>query len=729
MPSQPASDSLRGLLERIRYSNEEDGYLIADLRPDDSNETVTIVGKLPGVQCGETLKLRGHWSKHSVHGSQFKALEYNSFLPASVYGIRKYLGSGLVKGVSKGLANRIVDRFGDSTLKIISEESARLQEVGGIGKQRAKAIKEAWDEQSHIRDLSLFLTPYGVTPSQTLKIHNELGFLAIDLIKENPFRLAREIRGIGFKTCDRIALNMGLGNESGKRVDAGIEFVMHEIQDEGHTAWPLAELATIVAEKLEIDEATASAGIYRVIENRAIDRIDVIPDEAHCQLPYTNLAESRIAHAIHRLLSGGSELPPIKIERAIHWAEEKAGFDFADQQKEAIRTALDNKISIITGGPGTGKTTILRAIVSILKAKKVNPLLAAPTGRAAQRLSESAGAFAQTIHRLLKFDPSAGAFTINKSKPLNAQFVIVDESSMLDTRIASSLCQAIPNTCHLLLVGDVDQLPSVGSGNVLKDIINCQQAPLTRLDRIFRQSKKSSIVRYAHSINRGIAALPEPVDNSTQLDPDEDFQFVRAKDQPDCSAKVLEVCEHFVGRRLALDPVSESQVLAPMHRGESGVANLNTILQSRLNQRTTSIKLGGSEFKVGDKVIQNRNNYDLGVFNGDIGIIESVNLEDGSLSVDFDRRSVQYQKTDLIDLALAYAVSIHKSQGSEYPVVIIPLLKAHFMMLQRNLIYTAVTRGRKKAIIVGDPAAFAMAVRSSESKTRRTLLKERLSYT
>ncbi len=726
MPSQPASDSLRGVLERIKYSNEDDGFLIGDLRPENSKESVTVVGKLPGVQCGETLRLRGNWSKHPVHGAQFKALQFDSALPASVYGIRKYLGSGLVKGVSKGLADRIVDRFGESTLKIISEESAKLQEVGGIGRQRAKAIKEAWDEQSHIRDLSLFLTPYGVTPTQTLKIHKELGFVAIDLIKENPFRLARDIRGIGFKTCDRIALNMGLGNESERRVDAGIEFVMHEIQDDGHTAWPRAELATFVAEKLEIDEATAITGIKRVIESRSLDCIELRAGEPYCQLPYTNSAETRIARAVQRLLESGSELPSIKTERAIEWAEEKAGFDFADQQKEAIRTALNNKISVITGGPGTGKTTILRAIVSILKAKKVNPVLAAPTGRAAQRLGESARAFAQTIHRLLKFDPAAGAFTVTESKPLNAQFVIVDESSMLDTRIASSLCQAIPNSCHLLLVGDVDQLPSVGSGNVLKDVINCQRVSVTRLDRIFRQSKKSSIVRYAHSINHGIAALPEPVDTPAHLDPNEDFQFLRAIDQSDCAAKVVEVCEQFVGSALSLDPVSQSQVLTPMHRGESGVGNLNTILQSKINRQTSSIRFGGSELKVGDKVIQNRNNYDLGVFNGDIGIIESAQPEDGSLCVDFDRRIIQYQKTDLLDLALAYAVSIHKSQGSEYPVVIIPLLKAHFMMLQRNLIYTAVTRGRKKAIIIGDPAAFAMAVRNSESKTRRTLLKERL---
>lgn len=726
MPNQSASDSLRGVLERIKYSNEENGYLIADLRPERSKDVVTVVGKLPGVQCGETLQLRGHWTKHPVHGPQFKALEYDSTLPASVYGIRKYLGSGLVKGVSKGLADRIVDRFGESTLKIISEESARLQEVGGIGKQRAKAIKEAWDEQSHIRDLSLFLTPFGVTPTQTLKIHTELGFVAIDLIKENPFRLARDIRGIGFKTCDRIALNMGLGNESEKRVDAGIEFVMHELQDEGHTAWPQGELATVVAEKLEIDESTAIDGIARVIKSKAMDRIETSHGEAYCQLPYTNSAESRIANAVRRLLTNDSELPPIKIERAIQWAEEKAGFDFADQQKEAIRAALANKISIITGGPGTGKTTILRAIVSILRAKKTTPILAAPTGRAAQRLSESAGAFAQTIHRLLKFDPAAGAFTVDESKPLNGKFVIVDESSMLDTRIASSLCQAIPNTCHLLLVGDIDQLPSVGSGNVLKDIIDCQRIPLTRLDRIFRQSKKSSIVRYAHSINQGITALPDPVDSSAQLDPGEDFQFLRATDQSDCAAKIVDVCQQFVGRQLSLDPVSQSQVLAPMHRGESGVGNLNAILQSELNQQTRSLRIGGSEFRMGDKVIQNRNNYDLGVFNGDIGIVESVNPEEGSLQVEFDRRSVQYQKADLLDLALAYAVSIHKSQGSEYQVVIIPLLKSHFMMLQRNLIYTAVTRGRKKAIVVGDPAAFAMAVRNSESKTRRTLLKERL---
>lgn len=728
MPQSDANEILKGVLERIKYSNDEDGYLIAELRPENTKEPVTIVGKFPGVQCGETLSIEGVWSRHPTHGPQFKATRFESELPASIYGIRKYLGSGLVKGVSKGLADRIVKRFGESTLKVISEESAKLQEVDGIGKQRARSIKEAWDEQSHIRDLSLFLAPYSVAPSQILKIYKEFGFVAIDLIKENPYKLAREIRGIGFKTCDRIAINMGIGNDSPQRVDAGIEFVMQELQDDGHTAFPERDLVETTVEKLEVDEAVAKAGLERVSTNRILSRYEDSVSSLYWQLPYNYRAEEQITQSVLRIQNNPSCLPPIKREIAVEWAQEKAGFEFGDRQREAILMALSNKLSVLTGGPGTGKTTILQAVVSILKAKKVRVLLAAPTGRAAQRLSETTGAFGQTIHRLLKFDPAEGSFTVNESKPLSADVVIVDEASMLDTRLASSLFQAIQTQSHLILVGDIDQLPSVGAGNILKDLIGSKRVPVTRLDQVFRQSKQSSIVHYAHAINQGQVSLPNPVESARDLVANKDFQFLTAKNQTECAQKILEVFNHFVRGALSLDPILDGQTLAPMHKGEAGVGNLNALLQASLNSETESFPFGFVSFKRGDKVIQTRNNYDKGVFNGDIGIITLVDGTNGTIIVDFDGNTVEFDKADLIDLSLAYAVSIHKSQGSEYPVVVIPLLKAHFMMLQRNLIYTAITRGKKKVVIVGDPAAYAMATNNADSKSRCTLLKERLTH-
>ncbi len=726
MPQSAANEILKGVLERIKYSNDEDGYLIADLRPENTSETVTIVGKFPGVQCGETLSIEGVWSRHPTHGPQFKASRFESELPASIYGIRKYLGSGLVKGVSKGLADRIVKRFGESTLKVISEESARLQEVDGIGQQRARSIKEAWDEQSHIRDLSLFLAPYGVAPSQILKIYKEFGFVAVDLIKENPYKLAREIRGIGFKTCDKIAINMGIGNDSPQRVVAGIEFVMQELQDDGHTAYPEANLLDTTVEKLDIGEAIAKAGFERILANRILSPYEFHDSTLYWQLPYNNRAEEQIAQSVRRIQSNPSCLPPIKREIAVEWAQKKAGFEYGDLQREAILMALSHKLSILTGGPGTGKTTILRAVVSILKAKNVRVLLAAPTGRAAQRLSETTGAFGQTIHRLLKFDPAEGSFTVNESKPLSADVVIVDEASMLDTRLASSLFQAIQTKSHLILVGDIDQLPSVGAGNVLKDLIGSNKIPVTRLDQVFRQSKQSSIVHYAHAINHGQVSLPTPVASARDLVANKDFQFLTATSQTECAQKILDVFTYFVKGALSLDPINDGQTLAPMHKGEAGVGNLNALLQTALNPETESIPFGFVAFKRGDKVIQTRNNYDKGVFNGDIGIIKSIDGASGSIEVDFDENVVDYEKADLLDLSLAYAVSIHKSQGSEYPVVVIPLLKAHFMMLQRNLIYTAITRGKKKVVIVGDPAAYAMATSNADSQVRCTLLKERL---
>lgn len=724
MPAPNHIESLSGVLERIIFFNEENNYTIAELRTGNGSEKVTITGQLGGVQCGETLRIQGTWTKHPTHGSQFKLSAFKSELPASIYGIRKYLGSGLVKGVSKGIAERIVQRFGDDTLRIISEDSAKLQEVSGIGKQRARSIKEAWDEQVVQRELFIFGQTYGLSPALCLRMYKHFGPEATSVLRNEPYRAAREVQGIGFKTADKIAINTGIPNDSPQRIDSGIEFVLQQLQDDGHTAYPFEDLGAIASETLQADLNTTQAGIERLLASKSLRSTKAANGQNYLQLPYNFFAEEKIALAIKRLKESPSALPPIKRDIAVDWAEDKAGFQFGDSQKEAIKGGLANKVFILTGGPGTGKTTILRAVVSILKAKKSKILLAAPTGRAAQRLAESTRAYAQTIHRLLKFDPSEGGFVMNENKPLAADVVIIDEASMLDARLAAALLSAIPSQAHVILVGDVDQLPSVGAGNVLKDLIASRKIRYVTLDVVFRQKKFSSIVHYAHSINKGEVSLPNALEDVRQLDPKKDFQFVAATDQKDAATKVAQVFDVFIRGELCLDPISDAQTLAPMHKGMAGVGNLNQTLQETLNKRTEAMPFGLLKFKVGDKVIQTRNNYDKNIFNGDIGIVTRLDGANGLLDVDFDGIDATYDRSEMIDLQLAYAVSIHKSQGSEYPVVVIPLLKAHFMMLQRNLIYTAVTRGKKKIVIVGEPAAYAMAVRNSDAKSRCTLLQE-----
>ena len=723
LPASPyKSETLSGVLERIIFFNEENNYTIAELRPGDGSQKAIISGQLGGVQCGESLRIQGTWTKHPIHGPQFKIASFASELPASVYGIRKYLGSGLVKGISKGLAERIVERFGEDTLHVISKDSAKLEEVSGIGRQRARSIKAAWEEQAVQRELFIFGQTYGLSPSLCLRMYKRFGTEATTILRQEPYRAAREVSGIGFKTADKIAINTGIPNDSPQRINAGIEFVLQDLQDDGHTAFPLDDLSALSSEKLGCDRQTIEGGIGRLLESKALKRSEGREGISYLQLPYNFSFEEKIGLAIKRLNTSTSSLPPIKREIAVDWAEQKAGFAFGDSQKEAIKGALANKTFILTGGPGTGKTTILQAVVAILKAKKSKIMLAAPTGRAAQRLSESAGAFAQTIHRLLKYDPAEGGFVMNENKPLSADVVIVDEASMLDARLAAALFQAIPSQAHLILVGDIDQLPSVGAGNVLKDLIASRKIKYTTLDVVFRQKKFSSIVHYAHAINRGEVSLPTPLEDARQLDPSKDFQFLSSKDQSDTANKVASIFDTFVRVELGLDPIADAQALAPMHKGLAGVGNLNTILQEKLNSRSEAIAFGSLKFKVGDKVIQTRNNYEKNIFNGDIGIITGIERSSGLVDVNFDSVIATFEKSEMIDLQLAYAVSIHKSQGSEYPVVVIPLLKAHFMMLQRNLIYTAVTRGKKKIIVVGEPAAYAMAVRNSDAKSRCTLL-------
>ena len=737
MPAPPATSTLTGVVERIIFLNEENHYTIAEFRPDGDGaagqpDAVTIVGTLPGVECGETLHLSGEWGRHSQHGDQFKIASFKSELPASVYGIRKYLGSGLVPGIGRVYANKIVDAFGTDTFRVLSEESGRLRDVPGIGRKRATAIKQAWDGKRTERELYIFLQTYGVSPSQCIKVAKQYGAQAKTVLTTEPYRVAREIEGIGFKTADKIAINLGFANDAPPRLDAGILYAMEVLQEEGHTAFGEAGLRDHAAEMLATSADLVTARIEALVGARQLVRHfpagapAPLPGSGLLQLPANDRYERKIAEVAARLQRVASGLPPIKVEAALKWAEEKAGFAFHELQQGAVRSALTHKLSVLTGGPGTGKTSTLRSLVSILKAKGVRVHLAAPTGRAAQRLAETTGGYASTIHRLLKYDPGAG-FTANEAHPLATDFLIVDEVSMLDTRLASALFQAVPARAHLLLVGDTDQLPSVGAGNVLQDLIAAARAPVTRLSVIFRQQGQSAIVTTAHRINSGDAGPPAVAAAVGEIDPVSDLTFVAADSAEDCVRKVLELCTDFIPKHYPrCHPVADVQVMAPMHKGVAGVASLNLQLQGALNGAGRGIRTLGGEFRPGDKVIQLRNNYDKNLFNGDIGAVTAANPDAGEIEADFDGDRHTFTRGEMGDLALAYAISIHKSQGSEYPVVIVALLKAHFMMLQRNLLYTAITRGRRKVFVVGEPAAYAMAVRNSESKQRVTHLKEKL---
>jgi len=710
---------LQGQLERITYYNDENHYMIARMKVQGQRNLVTVVGNLVSVSPGEVLRMKGSWDVHPRYGEQFKIVSYESVIPATVKGIERYLGSGLIKGIGPVMAKRLVEKFGTETLDIIEKTIERLQEVDGIGGKRVDMIRTAWAEQKEIRDVMLFLQGHEVSSSYAARIYKQYGRESIRVVKENPYRLAEDIFGMGFLTADRIAQKLGIPKDSLIRAEAGIMHVLQRLSDEGHVFYPYGPLIEECRKILDIETSLVVDALKKIVQEKKI----VMEDEA-AYLAGFHISEVGIADHLKMIFRTPKIIRQFDSKKAVAWVQKELAIEFVGRQIDAIEASVDKKVLVITGGPGTGKTTIIRAIVKIYKSLGQRVLLAAPTGRAAKRMSEASGHEAKTMHRLLEYSPKDGGFKRNDESPLDADLIVIDEVSMVDTTLMHHLLKAVPNGATLILVGDVDQLPSVGAGNVLRDIIDSGAIPTIRLNEIFRQSRTSLIVVNAHKINSG----EFPVLTS-QRDAPQDFYFMELEDPGEVCEKILDMCGNRIPEKFGFHPVDEIQVLAPMHRGVVGATNLNVVLQKSLNSSTDELIRGGKVLKTGDKVMQIRNNYDKEVFNGDIGRIVSINREDQEVTVDYDGRPVTYDFTELDEIVLAYVISVHKSQGSEYPAVVMPLLTQHYMMLQRNLLYTAVTRGKKLVVIIGTRKALAIAIKNNRPLMRYTRLKERLKGT
>ena len=705
-------ETIEGAVERIIFSNEENHYTVAQLLPQTTrrSEPVTIVGNLAALNIGETVRAQGRWANHKQFGRQFVVEKFESVLPRTVVGIKKYLGSGLIKGIGDTFADRIVDKFGEQTLEIIDHFSGKLREVDGIGPERAKRIKEAWTAQKSVRDIMIFLQGHGIGSAHAAKIFKQYGENAIAVVGENPYRLAKDISGVGFRTADGIAAKLGIAKDSIHRLKAGVVHTLERATDEGHTCLPREELIGAARELLEAEVVPVENAISLLSVAG-----DVVIEDDTVYLAGLHRSERGVASQITNLKSTKLELPAIDLDKALAWVQQQTGVELAHAQQKAIKTALTSKVSVITGGPGVGKTTIVNSIVKILQAKKCTVLLAAPTGRAAKRMSEATGAQAQTIHRLLKYEPHEGGFTHNERRPLKGDMIIIDETSMLDIPLAYHLLKAIPASASVVFVGDVDQLPSVGPGNFLHDLIESGAVPVVRLMEIFRQAKDSFIITNAHRVNQG---------QTPELDaPNEsDFFFIEEEVPEKIVATIKTLCSERIPRKFGLDV----QVLTPMHKGVCGSENLNRELQATLNPTGPSVQRFGRTYRVGDRVMQVRNNYDKDVFNGDLGRVKRLDLIEQELLVDVDGREIPYEFSDLDELLPAYAISVHKSQGNEYPAVIVPLLTQHYVLLQRNLLYTAITRGKQLVILVGSKKALAIAIRNNKTAARFSRLRERL---
>jgi exodeoxyribonuclease V alpha subunit len=723
--------NLRGQIERITYFNEENNYTVARLKVYGNRDLVTVVGNLAGVNPGEILEISGEWTNHPRYGSQFKIINYKSVMPASVYGIQKYLGSGMIKGIGPIMARRLVARFGKETLNIIEHDIKKLKEVSGIGQKRVSMIKKAWDAQKEIREVMIFLQGHGVSSGYATKIFKEYGNESIEIVKENPFRLATDIFGIGFITADKIAEKMGIPKNALIRAEAGILYVLNQLSDEGHVYFPQESLIKKCQEILEVERETVINALENIATRKKIvveaadDEPARSPKQRAVYLAKFHFSEVSMANRLKNFTRIPKNIRSIDTDKAVQWVQGQLDIKLTERQRAAVKDAVDNKVIVVTGGPGTGKTTIINSIIKIYRKIGLKALLAAPTGRAAKRMNEATGHEARTIHRLLEYSIQRGGFKKDDQNPLDADVIIIDEVSMIDTILMHHLLKAIPITATLILVGDINQLPSVGAGNVLKDIIDSGIFPVAELSEIFRQAKESLIVVNAHKINRGeFPSLKNLSRNQKQ-----DFYFIEQEDPDQVLRLILNLIKDRIPKTFGFNPLDDIQVLTPMHRGIVGAENLNSELQSELNLPTPSsaeITRGGKTFRRGDKVMQIRNNYDHEVFNGDIGRIDRIDPETQEVVIRFDERPVKYEYSDLDEIVLAYAISIHKSQGSEYPAVIIPVMTQHYVLLQRNLIYTAITRGKRLVILIGTKKALAIAIKNDKTQLRYTRLKERL---
>jgi len=716
--------SLEGSVARITYVSEETQYVVARLDVPGKPDPVTIVGTVLSLTPGETLRVHGRWSHHPKYGEQFKVDRYESVAPATIAGIQKYLGSGMIKGIGPVFAKRLVEAFGGDTLKVIEAAPGRLAEVEGIGPIRRQRITTAWAEQREIREVMLFLQGHGVSPAYAVKIFKTYGQAAIATVRENPYRLARDIRGIGFKTADKIAREVGIPADSPLRAAAGILHTLTELTDEGHVYVPEAELLRAAEAMLEIPAALLPDALAALGADEAVV-VEPLADGRAVYLKSLHVSETQLAKRLADFLRAPRGVPPIDMSQALPWVEKKTGLALTEEQRQAVRLAFREKLLVITGGPGTGKTTILQAVIRLLEARKLRMHLASPTGRAAKRLAEVTGHDAGTLHRLLEWNPREGGFQRNARNPLETDFVVVDEVSMIDVLLAHHLVQAIPLTATLLLVGDADQLPSVGPGTVLKDLLAVPGIPAVRLTTIFRQAAQSRIVANAHRVNRG--EFPDL--SVAAADRTQDFFFIAEEDPPTLQGLIVDLAQRRLPGKYGLDPIADVQVLTPMHRGPIGAGQLNAALQAALNPpRNGAAELlrGGRIFRVGDRVLQLRNNYDKGVYNGDLGRIAAIDPSEQSVVVHVDDREVSYDFSDLDELALAYAVTVHKSQGSEYPCVIVPVHTTHYLMLQRNLLYTAITRAKRLLVLVGTKKALAIATKNDATRRRYSRLRERL---
>lgn len=716
LAADPKIERLSGTVEKIVFHSEDSGFTVLRVRVKGSREPVAVTGYLAAVSPGEFVECIGEWINDKAYGMQFRADDLSVVPPATIKGIEKYLASGMVKGVGQHFAKVLVGAFGEKVFSVIENNPEKLAELPGIGKKRMEMIVEAWQEQKAVRDIMVFLQSHGVGTARAVRIYKTYGNNAITTVSANPYRLVLDIQGIGFKTADTIASRLGTPSDSPLRARAGVRYVLQQISSEGHCAATRERLIADSVNLLGISQQVIEVAIKEEIVNGGLvqDEINGVP----CvYLAPLYRAENSVAFSVRRLIAGDLPWGSIGMAEASATAEELTDLALSASQQDALKLALCSKFLVITGGPGVGKTTLVNAILQIVRSRKVKVALCAPTGRAAKRLSESTGFEAKTIHRLLEFDPYSFDFKHGRDNPLNADLVVVDESSMIDVSLMGKLLAAVPENAAVILVGDADQLSSVGPGAVLGDVIASGIVPVVRLTEIFRQASESRIIINAHRINKGEMPLNQEGNELT------DFYFVSAGEQEDIRAKLLEVVLKRIPVTFGFDPVKDIQVLTPMNRGGLGTNALNTALQKELNPNSGSgVSRFGTDYSIGDKVIQLVNNYDKVVFNGDIGVISLIDQEDSVVIVDFDRREVEYEFGELDELALAYATSIHKSQGSEYPAVVIPLAMQHYMLLQRNLLYTAVTRGKKLVMIIGQTKALAIAVGNSDVKARLTNL-------